>query len=68
MRTFERSNKRLKRKPKPRIYNIDLEIKKRREIIGMTQKELAELANIPSMTLCDIEQCISTNPTIDTLF
>ena len=53
---------------KNRIYNIDLEVVRRRDLLGLNQKELAQKASIPKMTLSDIENCITTNPSIDTMF
>lgn len=56
------------RKTKNRIYCIDLEIVRRRESLGLSQEDLSVLAGIPKMTLCDIENCISVNPSIDTMY
>ena len=42
-----------------------LNIKEKRERLGISQKELAEKAEISQSFLCDIEQCRS-KPSIDT--
>lgn len=50
----------------PLLSNIGIAIKRHRHAYKITQKELAELANVPRQTIIEIENG-KGNPTLETL-
>lgn len=49
-----------------RYYQIVVELKKQRELLGLTQEKLAHLSNVPRTTITKIESG-SRNTTLETL-
>ena len=75
MKTWEEYKKQIKKENKQSKYDIEemenlanivTAIYKKREKLGLSQKELAEMCDIPQSTVARIET-FKTSPNIDTL-